>query len=71
MSISNEEFVQIWTKATTKDEVREKTKMTEPAINGRVQFLKRIGVKLKSFPTKKKSVDVKRLNDLIAKAAAR
>jgi transposase len=67
LEVDNEEFVRLWEEAKNKQDIAKTLDTTISVVNYRAQKLRRLGVKLKSFPRgrPKQIIDVNTLNKLI------
>lgn len=68
-SVANEQFVEVWQKAETAEEVAKALKVSKAFIFQKKAYLVGLGVKLKKMPRKNsRAVDVEALNELAQKS---
>ena len=63
--VSDEDFVVGWQAATDAADAADTLGISEAAAAGRARRLRKLGVALKEFPRKRRSVDVEALNALL------
>ena len=69
--VSDVEFVNAWMKSSNYAEVLDLLGMAKQSIQARAAHLRKVGVKLPKYGRQRRMVDVKGLNELIAKAKKR
>ncbi len=69
--VTPKQFVSAWQSSDSADEVSEKLGMPKPIVLARASNYRSVGVALKRFQRKRKSLDVQELNQLIAEAGGR
>ncbi len=71
MAVSNEEFVRAWQSSYSVAEAASKTGMDRGDARARASYLRKRGVKLKTFYRKREGVDVASLNAVVAEEATK
>lgn len=68
-NLNNEQFVKVYTASNSAKEVAAELKVPVNVVNSRAAYLRKIGVTLKQFDTKRRRIDVASLQALAAPAA--